>query len=95
MLLDHEAIAEAALVAMPDERLGERACAFVVLRAQAGAPDVDAIKAYLDGRGVAKYKWPERIEVREALPRTNIQKVDKKALRAEIADLLAQEHQAA
>jgi 2,3-dihydroxybenzoate-AMP ligase len=54
---------------------------------------VDAIKAYLDGRGVAKYKWPERIEVRGALPRTNIQKVDKKALRAEIAAILAGETQ--
>jgi 2,3-dihydroxybenzoate-AMP ligase len=91
LLLDHDAIHEAALVAMPDERLGERACAFVVLQKQADAPDVDTIKAYLDGRGVAKYKWPERIEIRDALPRTNVQKIDKKALRTEIADILSRE----
>jgi len=49
------------------------------------------LQSYLDGRGVAKYKWPERIEIRDALPRTNVQKLDKKALRAEIAEILASE----
>lgn len=88
LLEAHPAIAAAALVAMPDKRLGERGCAFVVPLAGAEAPDLEQVREYLDERGVAKFKWPERIEVREDLPRTNISKVDKKRLRAEIAALL-------
>ncbi|MHB8695688.1 MAG: AMP-binding protein [Solirubrobacteraceae bacterium] len=91
LLLEHPAIGDAALVAMPDERLGERACAFVVPKSTEAAPDVASVQSYLDGRGVAKYKWPERIEIREALPRTNVQKLDKKALRAEIAEIVSNE----
>lgn len=89
LLHGHPAIEQAALVAMPDPRLGERACAFIV--GSGDAPDLDELQRFLDQRGVAKYKWPERIEVREALPRTNVQKVDKKSLRAEIEALLARE----
>jgi 2,3-dihydroxybenzoate-AMP ligase len=91
LLLDHPAIAEAALVAMPDERTGEKACAFIV--AAGGEPPLSKhdIQTYLDGRGVAKFKWPERIEARAELPRTNVQKVDKKLLRAEIVGILEAE----
>jgi 2,3-dihydroxybenzoate-AMP ligase len=88
LLLDHPAIFEVALVAMPDPRLGERACAFVVTAEGAEAPDKADLAGFLDGRGVAKYKWPERIEIRDRLPRTNVQKIDKKQLRAEINALL-------
>jgi non-ribosomal peptide synthetase component E (peptide arylation enzyme) len=91
LLLEHEAIAEVALVAMPDARMGERACAFVVAAAGLPAPSVGDIQSFLDDRGVAKFKWPERIEPRDALPRTNIQKVDKKVLRVEIAAMLEAE----
>jgi non-ribosomal peptide synthetase component E (peptide arylation enzyme) len=91
LLLDHPSIAKAALVAMPDPRMGEKACAFIVAADGSPAPDKSAIQAFLDDRGVAKFKWPERVEVRDALPLTNIQKVDKKTLRAEIAELLGSE----
>jgi non-ribosomal peptide synthetase component E (peptide arylation enzyme) len=91
LLTAHPAIHRAALVAMPDPRLGERACAFVVAAEGAGAPDLADVQSFLDDRGVAKYKWPERIEVRETLPLTNVQKIDKKTLRAEIAALLSDE----
>jgi non-ribosomal peptide synthetase component E (peptide arylation enzyme) len=91
LLVDHPAIHKAALVAMPDERLGERACAFVVPAPGGRAPTKEEIQTFLDDRGVAKFKWPERVEAREALPLTNIQKVDKKALRREIAALLERE----
>jgi 2,3-dihydroxybenzoate-AMP ligase len=94
LLHDHPAIARAALVAMPDARLGERACAFVVVKPGHDAPDLPAVQRYLDDRHVAKFKWPERIEVRDALPLTNVQKVDKKTLRAEISAILAREDQA-
>lgn len=91
LLADHPAVATAALVAMPDERMGEKACAFIVPAEGADPPDKEAIQAFLDGLGVAKFKWPERVEVRDELPRTNIQKLDKKALRGEVAELLASE----
>jgi non-ribosomal peptide synthetase component E (peptide arylation enzyme) len=71
--------------------MGEKACAFVVPAAGAQAPTKEQIQAFLDDRGVAKFKWPERVEARDTLPLTNIQKVDKKALRIEVAKLLERE----
>jgi non-ribosomal peptide synthetase component E (peptide arylation enzyme) len=91
LLLDHPAIAQAALVAMPDARTGEKACVFIVAVDGSPAPTVEELRTFLDGRGVAKFKWPERVEAREELPRTSIQKIDKKRLRAEIAALLGAE----
>jgi non-ribosomal peptide synthetase component E (peptide arylation enzyme) len=88
-LLDkHPAIARSALVAMPDERLGERACAFVVAKPGQIAPTVAELRIYLDGLDVAKFKCPERVEVRTELPLTNIDKLDKAKLRKEIAAIL-------
>lgn len=91
LLIKHPAIDRAALVAMPDERLGERACAFLVLRAGEAAPTIPDLQAYLHDLGVAKFKAPERIEVRADLPLTNVDKVNKVVLRAEIARLLEAE----
>lgn len=91
LLIRHPAIERAALVAMPDERLGERACVFLVLRAGHEAPTIADLQAYLHDLGVAKFKAPERIEVRAELPLTNVDKVNKVALRGEIAALLAAE----
>lgn len=79
----------AAVVAMPDERLGERACAFLVSR---GEPLLlEHVREELAAMGVAKFKWPERLEWRTDLPRSNINKIDKRALREEIAALLVRE----
>jgi non-ribosomal peptide synthetase component E (peptide arylation enzyme) len=91
LLIRHPAIERAALVAMPDERLGERACAFLVVREGQEAPSIPDLQEYLHGLGVAKYKSPERIEVRPDLPYTNVDKVNKVVLRAEIAALLEAE----
>jgi 2,3-dihydroxybenzoate-AMP ligase len=91
-LLDrHPAIEKSALVAMPDDRLGERACAFLVCAPGAQAPTIEDLRAYLHDLGVAKFKAPERIEVRDTLPLTNIDKLDKAALRREIAAVLERE----
>ncbi|MGH3935746.1 MAG: AMP-binding enzyme, partial [Pseudonocardiaceae bacterium] len=84
LLLRHQAIAEAALVAMPDERLGERACAFVVVRKHHQLPTLADLCAFLEYEGLAKYKWPERLEYLDALPRTPIGKIFKRALRDDI-----------
>ena len=89
LLARHPAIERAAIVAMPDERLGERCCAFIVLTAGAAPLDVAALRAYLSALGVAKFKYPERVEIRAELPMTSVTKLNKAALRAEIAQLLA------
>jgi 2,3-dihydroxybenzoate-AMP ligase len=91
VLADHPAVAAVAVVAMPDPRLGERACAYVVAADGAEHLTLPAITAYLDARGVAKFKWPERIEAIDALPTTNIGKIDKQALREDIASRLLAE----
>jgi non-ribosomal peptide synthetase component E (peptide arylation enzyme) len=91
LLCVHPAVEAAALVAMPDERMGEKACAFIVTAEGSDAPDMKDIQQFLDGLGVAKFKWPERVEVRDELPRTNIQKIDKKRLRTEISEILESE----
>ena len=89
LLARHPAIERAAIVAMPDERLGERCCAFIVLTAGAAPLDVAALREYLSALGVAKFKYPERVEIRAELPMTSVTKLNKAALRAEIAQLLA------
>lgn len=83
LLLRHPAITAAAVVAMPDPRLGERTCAYMV--ADREALSLADIRAHLTELGVAKFKWPERLEWVDALPRTNVNKIDKKRLRLDIA----------
>lgn len=89
LLLEHPAIVEAAVVAMPDERLGERACAFVV--ANGAPPTLDEMRAHLAALDVAKFKWPERVEVVAELPRTAVGKLAKNQLRERIRNVLQQE----
>ncbi len=80
LLHAHPAVAEAAVVAMPDPRLGERACAFVVLRAGQGL-DLPGLQGYLSEAGMAKQYWPERLEPIAAMPRTPSGKIQKFLLR--------------
>jgi len=91
LLLSHPAVQETAAVAMPHPVLGEQTCAYLVLRA-GETLDLPTLSAYLEERGVARFKWPERLEVVDALPVTNVGKVDKKTLRDDIAAKLAVEH---
>jgi cyclohexanecarboxylate-CoA ligase len=73
-------VLEAAIVGMPDARLGERACAFVAV--QPGAQvDMDSMRAFLEAQQVSKSFWPERLEVLEQLPRNPTGKVLKFVLR--------------
>ena len=75
-------VAEVAVVAAPDERLGERACALVRLAPGTGtAPDLDAMRAHLEGAGLARQKWPEELRVVDDFPRTASGKVKKFELR--------------
>jgi len=83
-LLAHDQVLEAAVVAMPDLLFGERCCAYVVLR-DGAALDVAELSEFFKARGLSKQMTPERVEVTSRLPLTNIGKIDKKALRADIA----------
>ncbi|MBP2703745.1 AMP-binding protein [Microbispora sp. RL4-1S] len=78
LLHTHPAVADVAIVAMPDDRLGERACAYVVA---AGPIDLTEVRGFLDARRVAKHYWPERLEVVDRLPRNPAGKVQKFVLR--------------
>ena len=96
LLMRHPAIERVAVVAMPDAMLGERCCAFIVLAdgaASDGASPIDvaALRTHLSALGVAKFKYPERVEIRPDLPMTSVTKLNKAALRTEIAALLAAE----
>ncbi|MGN6869683.1 MAG: AMP-binding protein [Solirubrobacteraceae bacterium] len=83
LLHAHPAVREVAIVAMPDERLGERACAFVV-----GELDFDTMLEYLDSHRVSKTYWPERLELVDTLPRTPSGKIQKFVLRAQARELV-------
>ncbi|MCD9196957.1 AMP-binding protein [Aeromicrobium wangtongii] len=84
LLLDHPDVEDTAVVPIPDERLGEKACAFVVL-GEGRRLELDDVKQYFAAQGVAKIKWPESLRVVGALPRTGFGKVDKPQLRSMLA----------
>jgi cyclohexanecarboxylate-CoA ligase len=79
-------IADAAVVAMPDERLQERACAFVTLK-RGATLNLDALCARLGKEGFTKHFWPERLEVLAEMPRTPTGKIQKFVLRSLAKDL--------
>jgi acyl-CoA synthetase (AMP-forming)/AMP-acid ligase II len=86
LLVAFPEVERAAVVGVPDERLGERMCACVVLRAGASL-SFETMVDRLDAAGLAVYKRPERLEVVDALPMTASGKIQKhelvRALRAE------------
>ena len=90
ILLQHPKIHDACVVAMPDERLGERSCAYVVLKAPHHSLSLEDVVAFFSRKRVAKYKYPEHIVVIEKLPRTASGKIQKFLLRKDILQRLEQ-----
>jgi cyclohexanecarboxylate-CoA ligase len=84
VLVRHPAIREAAIVPLPDERLGERACAAVILEAEAVAPTLADLREFLAHEGLPKYMWPESIEVFDDFARTS----SLKPVKRDITDLV-------
>ncbi|MBP0438303.1 AMP-binding protein [Tianweitania sediminis] len=93
-LHQHEAIREAAVVSMPHVRLGETVCAYIIPASDA-RPTTKDLAVFLEDKGMARQKYPERVEYVDDLPRTTSGKVRKDRLRAMIAELVAQENPAA
>jgi acyl-CoA synthetase (AMP-forming)/AMP-acid ligase II len=85
LLLRLPDVKEAAVVGVPDARYGERICAFIVPSGKA-PPTVEEITAAFGEMGVAKYKWPERIEQIDELPLTTTGKVRHQALRDVVSE---------
>jgi acyl-CoA synthetase (AMP-forming)/AMP-acid ligase II len=83
LLYEHPDVLEVAVVAMPHARLGETVCAFVVPKPGA-QPTMPQLVAHLDARGLARQKFPERVEVVESLPRTASGKIQKYLLREKL-----------
>jgi cyclohexanecarboxylate-CoA ligase len=86
LIYRHPKVVQCAVVAMPDERLGERACAFVVTNTNSPF-DLGELTHFLGEQGMAKQYWPERLELLSDLPRTPSGKIQKFKLREMAANL--------
>ncbi len=83
-LMTMPVIAECAVVAAPDERMGEHALATIRLRPDASAPDLAAVQAHLESAGLPKQKWVEEVRIVDEFPRTPSGKIRKFVLRDEL-----------
>jgi cyclohexanecarboxylate-CoA ligase len=90
-LAAHPRVADVAIVGVPDEVLGERACAFVIAR-DGAPPTLAELGRYLSGQGIARHKLPEYLLIVDDLPHTLSGKIQKFVLRAQAAELLAAGH---
>ena len=78
-------VREVATAPYPDPQMGEKVCLFAVME-KGQSLDLDAVKAFCDRIGLAKFKWPERLVLCEALPRTPLAKLDRKVLARQLAE---------
>lgn len=79
-ILRHPAVAEVAVVPVPERKLGEQACAVCRLRAGEGSIDLPALLDHLSREGLSRKKWPEHLVMVEEMAVTATGKLDKKAM---------------
>lgn len=84
LVLAHPAVNNVAVVAMPDPVMGERCCAYVILKPGASL-SLEAVIGFLNEKKIAKFKLPERLEIVDRFPLTTVGKISKKDLRDDIA----------
>lgn len=90
VLLRHPSIAEVAVVAVPERKLGEQACAVCRTRPGAGEIDLPALLDHLAAQGLSRKKWPEHLVLVDAMAMTETGKLDKKAIAARAAEEVLQ-----
>ena len=93
LILGHPAVQNVAVVAMPDRVMGEKACAYVILRPGATLT-LEELRQFMDRAGISRFKLPERLEPVERFPLTTVGKISKKDLREDVAAKLRAEGQA-
>lgn len=81
----HPDVVEAAVCGYPDDIMGEKVCAVVVPKPGVGM-SVDAIAQFMEAKGVAKFKWPQKVVMTEKLPRNALNKVMRHALSEIVED---------
>jgi acyl-CoA synthetase (AMP-forming)/AMP-acid ligase II len=86
LMLRIDGVAEVAVVAAPDRRLGEHVCAFVRVKPGAAVPSVLDVREHMERAGLARQKWPEEVRDIDELPRTPSGKVKKFELRQRLRD---------
>ena len=91
-LLRHPAIAEVAVVGVPERKLGEQACAVCRIRAGMGEIDLPVLLDHLAAQGLSRKKWPEHLVLVDAMALTATGKIDKKAIAARAAEDLQKTH---
>jgi acyl-CoA synthetase len=84
LLVRMPGVAEVAVVAAPDARLGEVGCAYFRMQTGQTAPGIANVRSFLEGSGLARQKWPEHVRSTEEFPRTPSGKVQKFVLRQEL-----------
>ncbi|NOH31214.1 (2,3-dihydroxybenzoyl)adenylate synthase [Vibrio mediterranei] len=84
LILQHDSVHDVALVAIPDEFLGERSCAIIVPESSQKPKPVE-LKRFLHRQGLAHFKIPDQIHFSEALPKTPVGKINKKMLREQFS----------
>ncbi len=84
ILLSMPGVSEVAVVAAPDDRLGEHGCAFVAPRPGNPVPSLEEVRAHFDAVGVARQKWPEELRSVDQFPRTPSGKIKKQELREQL-----------
>jgi non-ribosomal peptide synthetase component E (peptide arylation enzyme) len=77
-------VREVAVAAYPDDQMGEKVCLFAVLDGPSTL-DLGAVKDFCNAHQIAKFKWPERLILLDALPRTPLAKLDRKSLSRRLA----------
>ncbi|MDP2728208.1 MAG: AMP-binding protein, partial [Dehalococcoidia bacterium] len=87
LILTHKAVHNVAVIGMPDQEMGERLCAYVILKPRQTLT-LPELCSFLLAKDIAKFKLPERLELVSEFPLTNIGKVSKKDLREDIAQRL-------
>jgi acyl-CoA synthetase (AMP-forming)/AMP-acid ligase II len=82
VLLTHPKVADVAVIGVRDERTGERCCAVVALASGADRLTLPEVAEHCQGRGMARQKTPERLELVDTIPRNDLGKVQKQQLKA-------------